>query len=224
MDSLNKSVSKLVNTNDNVKSFWMFKFDLSEAQFQKTYEECFHFYTRKSVYNHVIGDIVQLYKEIGDAFQQVFINNTKMLYYYDISVNPSQPKKSQKHPFAFMTDNVIGMISEKNYALLNPIREKLLGTVLFCNLEFYLSALFPQNYNKSCTIDLKIPYCQQILKEIQISSIEILHWNSLMLNFINVKGVSKDSRQIYYKHWLNESEMVFLYSQICQWMVKFIQK
>ena len=49
MDNLNKTVKKMVDADDHIKSFWMFKFDLSEAQFQKTYEECFHFYTRVRV-------------------------------------------------------------------------------------------------------------------------------------------------------------------------------
>ena len=221
VDSLNKTITTLVNKNDNVKSFWMFKFDLSEAQFQKTYEECFHFYTRQNVYNDVIVDMVKLYQEMTNAFKKVFINNSKLLYYYDISVNPTQQKKSKRQPFPFMQDNVIKMVSEKNYAVLNPIREQLIGTVLFCNLEFYLSTLIPHKYNSRCSIDLNIPYSQHRIKQLQISSREILHWNSLMLNFINVKGVSKDGRQIYYKHWLNETQMVFFYAHICEWIIKF---
>ena len=224
MDSLNKTVKKMVDADDHVKSFWMFKFDLSEAQFQKTYEECFHFYTRNDVCETVISDIVKLYVEMGAAFQQVFVNNTQMLYYYDRSVNPNQPVKSKRQPYPYMKDSVIKMTSEKNYKLLKPIREKLIGTVLFCNLEFYLSTLFPQKYNNRCIIDLNIPYCSKTLTDLQVSSSEVLHWNSLMLNFINVKGVSKDSRQIYYKHWLNEAQMAFLYAQICEWMVKYIKK
>ena len=210
---------------NDVTSFWMNKLDLQEAKTQSSHENFFNFMTNDKEMVKTVTILQDMYQTIATAFEKCSDLYTVFLYCLDHTNKDNSPFWQSKHKSKnVMPDEILNWYHFEIYKILKELRQEIMDTDLISNIDAFLASLFPNNYTKDVTMDLELLFCEKKYSPIPVSLHDVIHWNSLILTYIDVGGLSQEGVPIFYKSWLSTAQMVYVYQQISVWIVMYIQQ
>ena len=200
-------------------SYWMLKHDLQEAKTDLPYEECFRMFCNEKNFKETKIEIINVYEKIIDVLDFCVNDNVVLLHHYNWRNKDSAAAKNK-----LMKDKVLNWYRFRIYAAFAKIREEIIVNPVFTNLEFFLACVFPAEYSNEHTLSLSMLFSDIRFDPIYVCCDDIIRWNTLIMSLINVEGLSKDGVPIYYKSWMTQAQLMYCYSQICKYIVTYLQK
>lgn len=208
----------------------MMKNDLQEAKTDMAHEDCFRFSTETKILSQTVKNLIELYNEMYECFNKCVDYYIIFLYCYDYTNVKKSPCMQQEYQQPntnksknMMQDEVLNWYHWQIWGQLKNTRDYLMKHGSYINIEYHLSALFPFKNSNAVTIDLDMLFSKTQFTKIPVNLHNITHWNSLMMSLIDYGGLTRSGVVVHYKTWLNNGQMVFVYKQICLWIINYLQ-